>query len=169
MPKEKIVILMGSDKDFEFASRIGKFVEEQGFHVECEYEVASAHKTVKRLLDILQTFEKSEDNIVFVTVAGLSDALSGIVAGYTKYPVIACPPDSEKYGWAKVFSSVVTPKGVTVAYVSEPKNAALMALKILALSNPKLQEKIVQYKQKVEENVYEAAEKLKGKAKRVKQ
>jgi len=164
MPKEKIVVLMGSDKDFAFASRIASFLQEQGFPVKCEYEIASAHKTPKRLLDILQSLEKSGDNIVFITVAGLSDALSGVVAGVTKYPVIACPPDSEKYGWAKVFSSAMMPKGVAVAYVSEPENAALLALKILSLSNPKLQERIVQFRRKMEENVYEAAEKLKGKA-----
>ncbi|MEM2912630.1 MAG: AIR carboxylase family protein [Candidatus Bathyarchaeia archaeon] len=163
MPKEKIVVLMGSDKDFAFASRIGVFLQEAGFPVECEYEVASAHKTPKRLLDILQSQEKTGDNIVFITVAGLSDALSGIVAGNTRYPVIACPPDSEKYGWAKVFSSTMTPKGVAVAYVPEPENAALMALKILALSNPKLQEKIVFFRRKMEEKVYEAAENLKTK------
>lgn len=163
MPKEKIVVLMGSDRDFAFASRIGAFLQEEGFPVEYEYEIASAHRTPKRLLDMLQTLEKTGDNIVFITVAGLSDALSGVVAGNTKFPVIACPPDSEKFGWAKVFSSAITPRGVAVAYVPEPENATLTALKILALSNPKLQEKIVHFRQKMEEKVYEAAKNLKTK------
>ncbi|MEA2090604.1 MAG: AIR carboxylase family protein, partial [Thermoproteota archaeon] len=124
MPQEKIVIFMGSRRDYKFASRIEQFLEKEQFPVKCEYTVASAHKTLERLLDILQKYEKSGDCIVFITIAGLSDALSGVVAGFTKYPAIACPPDSEKHGWPKVFSSVVTPKGVAVAYVPRPENAA---------------------------------------------
>lgn len=156
MCQEKIVILMGSRRDYKFASQIEQFIEKERFPVKCEYSVASAHKTLNRLLIILQKYEKSEERIVFITVAGLSDALSGVVAGFTKYPVIACPPDSEKCGWTKVFSSVVTPKGVAVAYVPRPENAALAALKILALSNPELLEKIVNYQQKLRENVHAA-------------
>jgi len=161
MPKEKIVVLMGSKKDHEFASRIGNFLIDEGFAVACDYNVVSAHKTPKKLLDDLKEYESSGDNIVFITVAGLSDALSGVVAGYTKYPVIACPPDSEKYQGAKIFSSVATPKGVAVAYIPEPENAALAAVKILALSNHSLYKKISQYRQKMEKNVYEGAEEIK--------
>ena len=161
MPKEKIIVLMGSKRDYEFASRIGIFLKEEDFPVSCDYNVVSAHKTPKKLLDNLQEYEKSGDNIVLITVAGLSDALSGVVAGYTKYPVIACPPDSEKYEGAKIFSSVATPKGIAVAYVPEPENAAFAAVKILALSNHSLYEKIIRYKLKMEENVYESAEEMK--------
>lgn len=149
MPREKIVVLMGSKRDYKFASRIERFLEKESFPVKCEHSVASAHKDVKRLLDILQGYEKSGDHLVFITVAGLSDALSGVVAGFTKYPVIACPPDSDKYGWSKVFSSVVTPQGVAVVYVPRPENAALSAVKMLALSNPKLLEKIADYQQRL--------------------
>ena len=160
MAKEKVVVLMGSKRDYEFATRIGNFLAEEGFPVACEYNVASAHKTPKKLLDDLDKYERSGDNIVLITVAGLSDALSGVVAGYTRYPVIACPPDSEKYGWTKIFSSVSTPEGIAVAYIPKPENAALAAVKILALSNRVLYEKIVQYKQKMKERVYEAAEEI---------
>jgi len=160
MPKEKIVVLMGSKRDREFASRIRNFLKEEGFPVACDYNVVSAHKTPRKLLDDLQEYESSGDNIVLITVAGLSDALSGVVAGYTKYPVIACPPDSEKYEGAKIFSSVATPKGVAVAYIPEPENAALAAVKILALSNRSLYRKISEYKEKMEKNVYEGAEEV---------
>lgn len=165
MPKERVIVLMGSKRDHEFASRIGDFLKEEGFPVACDYNVVSAHKTPKKLLDDLQEYEKSGDNIVLITVAGLSDALSGVVAGYTKYPVIACPPDSEKYGEAKIFSSVATPKGIAVAYIPEPENAAFAAVKILALSNHSLYEEISRYKRKMEENVYESAEEMKKSSK----
>jgi 5-(carboxyamino)imidazole ribonucleotide mutase len=78
------------------------------------------------------------------------------------YPVIACPPDSEQFGWTKAFSSIMTPKGVAVAFVSNPENAALAAVKILALSNPNLQKKVVEFKQRVEKAVYEAAKEVRG-------
>jgi len=163
MPTERIVVLMGSKRDYEFASRIENFLKEEGFPVSCEYNVASAHKTPQKLLDDLKIYETSRDNVVLITVAGLSDALSGVVAGYTKYPVIACPPDSERHSYAKIFSSVSTPRGVPVAYVPEPENAALAAAKILALTNRSLQEKIIQYKRKMEEKVRRNAEEIRKK------
>lgn len=165
MPREKIVVLMGSKSDYDFASRTKQFLEKENLPVTCEFNVASAHKTTSKLLDDLAEYEKSGENIVFITVAGLSDALSGVVAGYTKYPVIACPPDSEQFGWAKTFSSIMMPKGVAVTFVSNPENAALAAAKILALSNPKLQKKISEFRQSLEKAVYEAAKEVRGKSK----
>lgn len=142
---------MGSKKDYEFASRINKFLQQEKFGVKCEYVVASAHKTPRKLLEKVEEYENSGGQIVFVTVAGLSDALSGVVAGSTKYPVIACPPDSEKFGYAKFFSSAVTPQGVAVAYVPRPENAALSAIKILALFDKNLQQKVEAYMQRLKE------------------
>ena len=154
---------MGSRKDLPFARRIGTFLEKEDFPVKYEYNVSSAHKTPKTLIKKLENYEKSGDDIVYITVAGLSDALSGTVAGGSKYPVIACPPDSKKYGWPKVFSSMITPQGVSVLFVSEPENAALAAVKILALSNSSLYKKIAKYQQKKKEEVIKADKEIKGK------
>jgi phosphoribosylcarboxyaminoimidazole (NCAIR) mutase len=52
-----------------------------------------------------------------------------VTAGYTSKPV-ACPPDLKTYEWSKAFSSLATPKGVSVALVLEPENAALAAVEI---------------------------------------
>jgi len=161
MPEEKIIVLMGSRRDYEFASRIGAFLKEEGFPITCEYNIASAHRTPKKLLVDLDEYEKTGDDIVFITVAGLSDALSGVVAGHTKYPVIACPPDSEKYQWAKFFSSTVTPRGIAVAYIHKPENAALAAAKILALSNHSLHKEIMRLKERMEKNVQRNSEEMK--------
>ncbi len=159
MPKQKVVILMGSRSDADFAASMGKILKD--FHVKYEFRVASAHKTPRQLLKILEEYEKSEEELVYVTVAGLSDALSGVVAGFTKYPVIACPPDSETYGWPKVFSSMITPRGVPVLFVAEPENAALAAVKILAVSDSALQKRIARYQQKKREQVIEADKEIK--------
>jgi 5-(carboxyamino)imidazole ribonucleotide mutase len=161
MPKEKIIVLMGSARDLSFASRIKDFLREEKFPITCTFDVASAHRTPQKLLEDLNAYEDSGDKVVYITVAGLSDALSGVVAGSTKYPVIACPPDSEKYGNAKIFSSTAMPRGIPVAYVSKPENAALTAIRILALSNPALYKNLGKFKQKMEKTVYDGAKQVK--------
>ncbi|MFQ5758924.1 MAG: AIR carboxylase family protein [Candidatus Bathyarchaeia archaeon] len=161
MSEQKVVILMGSRSDADFAAPIADLLKH--FDIKHEFRIASAHKTPRELLKILEECEKSEDKIVYITVAGLSDALSGLVAGFTKYPVIACPPDSDKYGWSKVFSSTITPRGVSVLFVAEPENAALAAAKILAVSDSSLQKNIARYQQKKRAEVIEADKEIKGK------
>jgi 5-(carboxyamino)imidazole ribonucleotide mutase len=160
MANQKIVVWMGSSSDIPFAHRIGDFVKEEMFSVQCEYRVSSAHKTPEKLLKELEAYEQSDVKIVYITVAGLSDALSGVVAGYSNYPVIACSPDAEKHGWSKVFSSTMTPRGVAVSYVVKPENAALMAAKILALSNPSLFREVNRFRQRMKRTVEKADEKL---------
>jgi 5-(carboxyamino)imidazole ribonucleotide mutase len=161
MPEEKIIVLMGSPRDLHFASKIKSFLKKEKFAVSVVYNVASAHRTPEKLLDDLKENAKSKDKIVYVTVAGLSDALSGVVAGYSIFPVIACPPDSEKYGSEKLFSSTAMPKGIPVAYVEKPENAALAAVRIFALANPELKEQLEKYKQKMAKAVYDGAAEVK--------
>ena len=161
MSKSKIVVLMGSPRDLPFASKINAFLKKEKFAVDCVYDVASAHRTPEKLLNDLKENENSGDNIVYITVAGLSDALSGVVAGTTIHPVIACPPDSDQHGGAKVFSSTAMPKGIPVAYVASPENAALVAVRIFAMSNPSLKKCLEEYKKKMTKAVYDGAEEVK--------
>jgi len=160
---QKIVVLAGSTSDLPFAHRVGDFLAEARFPIKCEYRVNSAHRNPEKLLADLKGYEQSRDNIVYITVAGLSDALSSIVAGFTTNPVIACPPDIEKHGLPKIFSSIMTPKGVAVTLVPEPENAALAAAKILALSNPSLKKVVQRYREKVREAVAKADAELRKK------
>jgi 5-(carboxyamino)imidazole ribonucleotide mutase len=148
-----VAVVMGSPRDHAFASRIGAFVRDEQFEVDVEYVVASAHKTPRKLLAALAAFEKAGGPRVVITVAGLSDALSGTVAGSSRFPVIACPPDAERFGYAKFFSSVMTPQGVAVVYVPRPENAALTAVKILALSSPTLQRQVTSYMRRLKAGV----------------
>jgi len=154
--KKKIIILMGSKSDLPFAEKISNFIENEGFKVEYGYAVSSAHRTPDLLIEKLRELEESKDHIVIITVAGLSDALSGATAGLSTYPVIACPPDIEKYGFAKAFSSVMTPTGVPVLLAARPENAALAAIKILAFSDSSLRLQIKRYINKKREKVIEA-------------
>ncbi|MDH5795832.1 MAG: AIR carboxylase family protein [Candidatus Bathyarchaeota archaeon] len=153
MTRQRIVVLMGSKSDVRFAEEIGGFLAREGFTVEVEYNVSSAHRTPDILLGKLKEYEETGDRIVYVTVAGLSDALSGVVAGFSKYPVVACPPDIERSGWAKAFSSVMTPRGVPVLLASRPENAALAAVRILALADPALRGEIDGYMERKRKEV----------------
>jgi len=159
----RLIILMGSKRDLDFAERIGRFVDDEGFDVKYEYAVSSAHKTPEFLVEKLRAFEKDGESAVIITVAGLSDALSGAAAGTSIYPVIACPPDLEKYGMAKIFSSVMTPTGVPVLFAARPENAALAAIKILALSDRNLQRQIREYINKKRCEIIDADREISGK------
>jgi 5-(carboxyamino)imidazole ribonucleotide mutase len=159
---QKIVILMGSKSDLSFARKIEEFIEKEGFMVKCEYSISSAHRTPNILLKKLKKYENTGEDFIYITIAGLSDALSGIVAAFSTHPVIACPPDIEKWGFTKTFSSVMTPKGVPVLLVTKPENAALSAIKILALKNPLLQKKISLYIEKIKKDVIYADEEISG-------
>jgi len=156
MTRQRLIVLMGSKSDLPFAQQIGDFLTKEDFSIKCEYTVASAHRTPEVLLNKLRNYEESSDDIVYITVAGLSDALSGVAAGFTKYPVIACPPDLDKLGWTKAFSSVMTPRGVPVLLAPNPENAALAAVKILELANPSLRKEIERYMQKKWDEVIQA-------------
>jgi len=165
MSKEKIVVLVGSASDLPFAHRVEDFLRESRFQVKCEYRISSAHRNTEKLLNDVQSYEQTEEKIVYITMAGLSDALSGIVAGISQHPVIACPPDLEKHGLPKAFSSVMMPQGIAVSLVSTPENAALAAVKILALSNPSLKKHVAEYLDKLKDVVTKADADLKKKEK----
>lgn len=147
---KKIVVIMGSEKDLDFTKPALGLLKD--FGVEYDLEVASAHKTPEKVLDILEDNEGNGKK-VYLTVAGRSNALSGFVDANTNFPVIACPPYSSKYGGADIFSSLRMPSGVGPMVVLDPKNAALAALKILSLDDSDLREKLSEYRAKIKEDV----------------
>ncbi|MDA4131069.1 MAG: AIR carboxylase family protein [Thaumarchaeota archaeon] len=137
---QKAIILMGSKSDLEFCEKIRTTLS--SYLITTDMRIASAHRTPEYLLKILKEYYDSGDEIVALTVAGLSDALSGVVAAQRMFPVVACPPDLEKQGLQKVFSTAFTPSDVPVAFVSDPVKAGHYVAQIFALSNPELRNKI---------------------------
>jgi 5-(carboxyamino)imidazole ribonucleotide mutase len=137
----KAVVLMGSERDLEFSREIAKHL--RTFAIEYEFRVASAHKTPENVLAVLKEFEKQK--IVYITVAGRSNALSAFVDANTSKPVIACPPYSEKFGGADVFSSLRIPSGIGSVMTIEPEGAAIATAKILALSDEELEKRVKGY------------------------
>lgn len=146
MTKSLVVILMGSRADEAHCRKIQEAAEQ--FGLEVELRVSSAHKTPARLLEILSSYEADPRPKVFITAAGRSNALSGFADGAVTAPVIACPPASEAFGGADIYSSLRMPSGVAPAVVLEPANAALLAAKILALVDPQVCEKVKEFKQR---------------------
>lgn len=139
----KVVILMGSERDLEFCREIAKYAKALG--LEYEFRVASAHKTPERVLDVLKEFDK--EKVVYVTVAGRSNALSAFVDANSTKPVIACPPYSEKFGGADIYSSLRVPSGVGSVLTIEPEGAAIAAAKILAIEDKELAKRVQGYQQ----------------------
>jgi phosphoribosylaminoimidazole carboxylase PurE protein len=153
MTKPLVVILMGSRADEAHCRKIQEAA--LGFELEVELRISSAHKTPARLLEILSGYEADPRPKVFITVAGRSNALSGFADGALTAPVIACPPPSEAFGGADIYSSLRMPSGVAPAVVLEPANAALLAAKILALVDPQVYEKVKEFKQRQAEKLLE--------------
>jgi 5-(carboxyamino)imidazole ribonucleotide mutase/phosphoribosylaminoimidazole-succinocarboxamide synthase len=124
-----VIIIMGSKSDLAHVDKIGAALARLGlsYHL-C---VASAHKSVAHLLELLARFEAQPQPKVYITVAGRSNALSGMVDANVAAPVIACPPYSDAFGGGDIFSTIRMPSGVAPALVLEPANAALLAAKIL--------------------------------------
>jgi 5-(carboxyamino)imidazole ribonucleotide mutase len=137
----KVIVLMGSERDLEFCKEIAKCLKV--FGLSCEFRVASAHKTPEKVLEILREYEK--ENVVYVTVAGRSNALSAFVDANTAKPVIACPPYSEKFGGADLLSSLRVPSGVGSVVVIEPEAAAIAAAKIFAVEDSELAKRVKEY------------------------
>ena len=99
------------------------------------------------MLAILERYEQDPRPKVYITVAGRSNALSGFSDGSVSDPVIACPPPSEVFGGADLFSSLRMPSGIAPAVVLDPANAALLAAKILGLTSGEVKARVKEFQQ----------------------
>ena len=154
----KTVIVMGSERDLEFSREIAQHLKELG--VDYEFRVASAHKTPAKVLAVLKEFEKI--NVVYITVAGRSNALSAFMDANTSKPVIACPPYSDKFGGIDVFSSLRVPSGIGSVLTIEPEGAAIAAAKVLALSDRELEKRVSAYQASKKIEIEKANERVKN-------
>ncbi len=124
------LMILGSEKDKGHAEKMAAVFQEA--KIPYRIEVASAHKNTRALLEILDAFNESLEPVVCLTVAGRSNALSGVVACNLKWPVIACPPfaDGQDY-LINIHSTLQMPSKVPVLTAIDPQNAALAAVRIL--------------------------------------
>jgi 5-(carboxyamino)imidazole ribonucleotide mutase len=141
----QVIIIMGSKADLSHAQAIVKTLKT--LEIPFQMRVCSAHKATQRLLEILQAYEQSGP-LVYITIAGRSNALSAVVDANTRYPVIACPPYSERFAGMDVLSSLRLPSGIASPTILEPDGAALLAAKMLALSDTQLMQRLLTYKER---------------------
>ncbi len=142
----QVIIIMGSKSDHSHAQSIAKTLK--ALEISYEMRVCSAHKATRRLLEILHSYEQ-QGSLVYITIAGRSNALSAVVDANTRYPVIACPPYSDRFAGMDLLSSLRLPSGIASPTILEPEGAALLAAKILALSDAQLQQRVLNYKERL--------------------
>ena len=141
---ERVLILSGSKSDEKVYEKAVKTLEE--FGVEYKLEVASAH----RAPDLVEKLVKETKADVIIAVAGLSAALPGVVASKTTKPVIGVPVDVKLEGLDALLSIMQMPPGIPVATVGidNGKNAAMLAIEILALKDEGLAKKLTEARAK---------------------
>jgi len=149
----KIAIVMGSDSDWRVLVEAHKTLQDFGFDV--EVEVLSAHRTPEKMLE-WGSSAASRGLSVIIAGAGGAAHLPGMLASVTTLPVIGVPISLGKLdGMDSLLSIVQMPAGVPVATVSidGAKNASLLALRILSVSDAALAEKLANYRKELAELV----------------
>ena len=160
MTQPLIGIIMGSDSDLPTME--GAIATCEQFSIPCEVAIISAHRTPERMVTYAQ---QAHERSLKVIIAGAGGAahLPGMVAALTPLPVIGVPvPSRHLNGIDSLYSIVQMPGGIPVAAVAigNAKNAALLAIQILASHKPDLQEKVQQYRQTLAQSVLDKQTRL---------
>ena len=124
----KTIIIMGSTSDEPHAKKITDKLDEYG--IAWEQHAASAHKQPLKVLEILENNKNGKD-IVYITIAGRSNALSGFVAANCEFPTLGCPPFSDKADMlVNIHSTLQMPSNTPVLTILDPGNCALAVKRI---------------------------------------
>jgi len=154
-------IIMGSDSDLKIMEAAAEILD--NFHVSYEITIVSAHRTPLRMVDYATS---AHDRGLKIIIAGAGGAahLPGMIASLTTLPVIGVPIKSSNSidGWDSVLSILQMPNGVPVATVAlnAAKNAGILAAEILAISDNKLTQQLVEFKNEMKEEVEKKAKKM---------
>lgn len=161
MGKAQVSILMGSDSDFNVMKNAVDILKQ--FEVPFDVRVLSAHRSPAETAEYVRN-SSSHGVKVFIAAAGGAAHLAGAVAAHTSHPVLGVPISSQLNGLDSLLSTVQMPKGIPVGTlaIGEPgaANAAILAVQILALSDPDLAKALKQYKVALAEKVQRGNEKV---------
>lgn len=154
-------IIMGSDSDLKIMEAAGEILK--NFHIPYELTIVSAHRTPMRMVEYATSAHNRGLKIIIAGAGGAAH-LPGMIASLTTLPVIGVPIKSSNSidGWDSILSILQMPNGVPVATVAlnAAKNAGILAAEILATSDNKLTQKLVEFKNKMKEEVEKKAEKM---------
>ena len=153
---------MGSSSDLDVMSEAAKIMEE--FGVTHEVRIVSAHRTPDSMAEYASTAQDRGLKII-IAGAGGSAHLPGMTASHTPLPVLAVPVKRDNHDHEALWSNVKMPPGIPLATMPEngARNAGLMAIEILSLSDPSLAEKYQAFRDKLKKDVLSEDEKLKQK------
>ncbi|CAM2762744.1 5-(carboxyamino)imidazole ribonucleotide mutase [Helicobacter felis] len=144
---QKVAVIMGSKSDLEIVQKAFGILEE--FEIPFEAHIFSAHRTPEAL-KAFAVQARDQGFGVLIAAAGKAAHLAGVIASLSTLPTIAIPMrGNDLQGLDSLLSSVQMPAGIPVACVgiNAAENAALLAIEILALNSPKLQDKLAQKRQ----------------------
>jgi phosphoribosylamine--glycine ligase len=158
----KVGIVMGSDSDLEIMRAAAEVLKQ--FSVDFEMTVASAHRSPQRAAEFASSARKRGIKVI-IAGAGHAAHLAGAMAAHTSLPVIGVPIDSScLQGWDALLSTVQMPPGMPVATMaigkSGARNAGILAIQILSVSDPELESKLEEFKRQMAEGVEEKAKKI---------
>lgn len=150
----EIAIIMGSHSDWKVMEESAETLKE--FGVSYEAEIVSAHRTPEYMFEYASSAQKRNIQVIIAGAGGAAH-LPGMVASLTPLPVIGVPIRSSNSldGWDSILSILQMPGGIPVATVAldQSKNAALLAIRILSVQQPKLKEKMQEYMRRQAEAV----------------
>ncbi len=143
---KKVAVIMGSDSDFPVVKDAVAELKKYGVPTECR--VMSAHRTPEMASQFASSAKENGFGVI-ICAAGMAAHLAGVIAGHTTLPVIGIPIKSATLdGLDALLATVMMPSGIPVATVAinGAKNAAVLAIQMLALSDDTLAQKLEQAK-----------------------
>ncbi|WP_109699637.1 5-(carboxyamino)imidazole ribonucleotide mutase [Chitinophaga deserti] len=145
----KVLIIMGSESDKPVMQESQNYL--QFFGIESEMMVASAHRNPDKVREIVVNAQPQGYGVI-IAAAGMAAALPGVVSAYTSLPVLGVPLDGGLPGGIDALYSIVQmPAGLPVGTLAVGKagarNAAVLAARIIALSNKQIAERVEAFKQ----------------------
>ena len=149
----KVAILMGSKSDLEIMKKASAVLDE--FNVPYEMKVISAHRTPDLMMEFGKNAKKNGYDVIIAGAGGAAH-VPGMLAAITPVPVIGIPIWSKDFNGTDALLSIVQmPSGIPVATVGIDRaaNAALLAIRMLAMNNSELYQKLVDYQEKMKEKV----------------
>ncbi len=156
----KVLILMGSDSDFEIMKKSAKVLKD--LNIPFELDVCSAHRTPDRAKKYAEEAEERGIEVI-IAAAGMAAHLAGFIAAHTTLPVIGVPVASGALnGFDALLSTVQMPTGIPVATVAinGAENAGWLACEILSIKYPDIREKLKIKRKEMYNKVLEKSEKI---------